>query len=202
MPKKAIKKPPVQGASALFFTSLHDLVRTHGDLSAASIGERIPRSRQAVYRALAGPQLPSQRITGEIARAVGCTEEQVENLLALWADAVGEKRTSTPPVRTWPDLSESERATDRSSSIRNFGRQLTILREESGLTVREVARRTDSSASTIGGYFAGRHLPPRQYLMALLQAMGRPSSDVEHWLQLLNEARAGRNSPPADGTAK
>jgi hypothetical protein len=34
------------------------------------------------------------------------------------------------------------------------------LRESRGLTVRDVAKLTGLPISTLGGYFAGRHLPP------------------------------------------
>ncbi|MEV6648767.1 tetratricopeptide repeat protein [Amycolatopsis sp. NPDC051371] len=41
----------------------------------------------------------------------------------------------------------------------DFSRQLVLLREEAGLTVRELARAIGVPASTLGGYFTGAHLP-------------------------------------------
>jgi WD40 repeat protein/transcriptional regulator with XRE-family HTH domain len=42
----------------------------------------------------------------------------------------------------------------------DFAQALTALREQAGLTVREVARAAGLQPSTVGGYFGGRHLPP------------------------------------------
>ncbi|HEX2805079.1 MAG TPA: helix-turn-helix domain-containing protein, partial [Kineosporiaceae bacterium] len=41
-----------------------------------------------------------------------------------------------------------------------FAAALTALREDAGLTVRQVARAAAINPSTAGGYFSGRHLPP------------------------------------------
>jgi WD40 repeat protein/transcriptional regulator with XRE-family HTH domain len=45
-------------------------------------------------------------------------------------------------------------------SLRDFGWQLTLVRERAGLTVREVAKAVGLPSSTVGGYFGGSHLPP------------------------------------------
>jgi WD40 repeat protein/transcriptional regulator with XRE-family HTH domain len=42
----------------------------------------------------------------------------------------------------------------------DFAEALSSLRERAGLTVRDVAKVTGIQASTLGGYFSGRHLPP------------------------------------------
>src|SRR5664279_4092159 len=41
-----------------------------------------------------------------------------------------------------------------------FAAALTAVREDAGLTVRQVAKAAEINPSTAGGYFSGRHLPP------------------------------------------
>ncbi|MFF0010100.1 AAA family ATPase [Streptomyces sp. NPDC005374] len=53
-----------------------------------------------------------------------------------------------------------------------FARELTSFKEHAGLTVREIAKILDQRASTVGGYFGGRHLPPVRLLPSLLNACG------------------------------
>lgn len=47
----------------------------------------------------------------------------------------------------------------RIATRRDFGAELSLLREEAGLTVRDVAQRIGVPASTLGGYFSGTHVP-------------------------------------------
>ncbi len=57
----------------------------------------------------------------------------------------------------------------------DFAETLTSLRESAGLTVRDVAKASGLPNSTLGGYFAGRHLPslkPANQLPGLLRALG------------------------------
>src|SRR5690349_19691006 len=48
----------------------------------------------------------------------------------------------------------------RITGLQDFGRELSLARQQAGLTIREVARASGIPASTVGDYFAGRHLPP------------------------------------------
>ena len=57
----------------------------------------------------------------------------------------------------------------------DFGQQLTLARENAGLTVRQLAREAGIPASTVGGYLTGRHLPernPPDLLDRILRACG------------------------------
>jgi len=75
-----------------------------------------------------------------------------------------------------------------------FGAALTRLREAQGLSVRDLARRLDTPAGTIGGYLSGRHLPSAGQLPlfhALLRAVGVEDTDhVEEWTEALSRLRA------------
>src|SRR5256714_2623761 len=74
-----------------------------------------------------------------------------------------------------------------------FGHQLTALREQARLTVRDVARRIDVPPATLGGYFAGRHLPPLKppnLLRDLLRACGvTDQAEIEQWEATLRRIR-------------
>jgi tetratricopeptide (TPR) repeat protein/transcriptional regulator with XRE-family HTH domain len=94
----------------------------------------------------------------------------------------------------------------------DFGRQLTLAKERSGLTVRQIAALAGIPTSTLGGYLAGRHLPdryPPDLLPRILEACGiskaGSSTDiVAQWQQAYwrirrsadhREMIAGRDSP-------
>jgi WD40 repeat protein/transcriptional regulator with XRE-family HTH domain len=84
----------------------------------------------------------------------------------------------------------------------DFARELTLLREHAGLTVRDVARTAGIPVGTVGDYFAGRHLPPPRPtgLPAILHAcrVTHPN-DVAAWLEALRRVRRspGRRSATA-----
>ncbi|MDA8047345.1 MAG: helix-turn-helix domain-containing protein [Actinomycetota bacterium] len=70
--------------------------------------------------------------------------------------------------------------------------ELTRLRSESGLTVRDLAKRIDAPVATIGDYFAGRHLPGTRQLplyRALLEACGVGDGWADAWVDALVRAR-------------
>lgn len=88
-------------------------------------------------------------------------------------------------------LPEPRRVTTR----RGFGRELTIARRRSGLTVRQVATRVGLPVSTLGGYFAGTHLPalqPADLLGTLLAVLGIDRADeVRRWWEAYWRVREG-----------
>ncbi|MEV1072717.1 nSTAND1 domain-containing NTPase [Micromonospora parva] len=104
-----------------------------------------------------------------------------------------------------PDDMSSRRFDPHLADIRTrseFGRELTRLRQDAGLTVRDVARATGVPASTLGGYFAGTHLPPLkppELLTRILRACGTTDSPmVEQWHQALARARRAPGPRPMD----
>ncbi|QLY28183.1 tetratricopeptide repeat protein [Nocardia huaxiensis] len=83
----------------------------------------------------------------------------------------------------------------RISTRREFGRELTLARRRSGQTVRQVANRVKLPTSTLGGYFAGTHLPalqPANQLVNLLAALGIDrAEDVRRWGEAYWRVREG-----------
>ncbi|GAM47962.1 hypothetical protein NS07_v2contig00062-0008 [Nocardia seriolae] len=83
----------------------------------------------------------------------------------------------------------------RITTRREFGRELTLARRRSGLTVRQVATRVGLPTSTLGGYFAGSHLPalqPADLLVTLLAALGIDrAEDVRRWGEAYWRVREG-----------
>jgi WD40 repeat protein len=83
----------------------------------------------------------------------------------------------------------------------DFARELTLLRERAGLTVRDVAKATAMPVATVGGYFSGRHLPqvtPADVLVRLLASCGvRDQGAVEEWLEALSRVRRAPGRRPA-----
>ena len=87
------------------------------------------------------------------------------------------------PERLTPDPA-------RIADGREFARELTLAREHAGLTVRRVQAATGIVASTLGGYFSGRHSPPAESLEAILRACGIDDPDaVRQWHDALGRVR-------------
>jgi WD40 repeat protein len=86
---------------------------------------------------------------------------------------------------------------DRIGSRQEFADELTLLRERSGLTVRDVARALAVPASTVGGYYAGRYLPPPRLLRKILQCHGVEDAAAGKWLVALQRVRRAPGRRPA-----
>lgn len=87
----------------------------------------------------------------------------------------------------------------RVASREDFARELTLLREEAGFSVRSLANRVGAPTSTLGGYFAGSHLPhpASATFLKLLRACGvaeGPAADA--WRLALRRARRPPGEPP------
>jgi hypothetical protein len=69
---------------------------------------------------------------------------------------------------------------DRVSTRQDFARELTVLREQAGLTVRQVASKVGVQGvhSTIGDWFAGRGLPSITSRDLLVQVLKNASHGV------------------------
>jgi len=93
----------------------------------------------------------------------------------------------------------------RITGPQDFGRELSLARQQAGLTIREVARASGIPASTAGDYFAGRHLPPvrqPELLTRVLAACGvTDPGQVDRWQEALNRVRRAPGRPPARGPA-
>jgi len=92
---------------------------------------------------------------------------------------------------------------ERIATPQEFGRELTLLRQRAGLTVRQVARAAGLPASTAGDYFSGRHLPApgqgygSESMSKILAACGESDpARLGQWMSALGRARrpAGRRS--------
>jgi WD40 repeat protein/transcriptional regulator with XRE-family HTH domain len=86
-------------------------------------------------------------------------------------------------------------APDRIRTRQDFARELTLLREQAGLTVRQVAGRADAHGahSTIGDWFAGRGLPSassRELLVRVLEVCGASDAGLAgQWVQAWRRVR-------------
>lgn len=89
-------------------------------------------------------------------------------------------------------------------SREELGEALTGLRLRSGLSVRDVARRTGLPLATVGGYLTGRHLPPLATLeqfTGLLAVLGVPADQVPAWVDVVTRLRRSPGRRPADAVA-
>ena len=89
----------------------------------------------------------------------------------------------------------------RINSQQDFGRELTLAWQQAGLTIRDVAKTSGIPVSTVGDYFAARHLPPARQpellpsILAVCQIT--EPGQVAHWLDALNRVRRAPGRPPA-----
>ncbi len=83
-----------------------------------------------------------------------------------------------------------------------FADALTAVRVRAGLTVRDVSKRTGIPSATVGGYFAGRHLPPVKppdQLREILTVCGLTDPEaIKQWQELLIRIRRSPGRRPAD----
>jgi len=83
------------------------------------------------------------------------------------------------------------------STRAEFGAILTVLRQRSGRSLRDLAAAVDSSPSTLSGWCRAENLPfPSQFdtFRAMLRELG--VEDVEPWLDVLVELRSGGGRQP------
>ena len=89
----------------------------------------------------------------------------------------------------------------RITNQQDFGRELTLARQQAGLTIRDVAKASGIPVSTVGDYFAARHLPPArqpELLPSILAACQiTEAGQVDRWLQALNRVRRAPGRPSA-----
>ncbi|WP_165966031.1 helix-turn-helix domain-containing protein [Actinomadura sp. 7K534] len=100
------------------------------------------------------------------------------------------------PSRSGAEAPDPRRVVTR----QDFARELTLLRDHAGLTVRDAAREAGIPHASAGDYFAGRHLPPLKpaRLPALLRACGvTGDAEVEAWLEALRRVRRTPGRRPA-----
>jgi hypothetical protein len=94
----------------------------------------------------------------------------------------------------------------RASTQQEFSHELTLARRQAGLTVRQVAKASEIPVSTVGDYFAGRHLPPAwqpELLPKILAALGIiDAAQVEGWLQALGRVRRPPGRRPRRGASR
>ncbi len=91
----------------------------------------------------------------------------------------------------------------------DLARELTELRQQSGLTVRELARRAGAPTATVGDYLSGRHLPGQSQVplfRRVLELCGVSSpEDLAEWEAALlrartaTDGRVARAAPPYRG---
>ncbi|GAA1841920.1 hypothetical protein GCM10009836_21620 [Pseudonocardia ailaonensis] len=86
-----------------------------------------------------------------------------------------------------------------------FAAQLAGLKESTGLSFRELARRTRGPRTPLGlpfttlrDYVQGRSLPPPERLDGILDAFGVPAQGRDEWRAALRRAAAAPARPPAD----
>lgn len=83
-----------------------------------------------------------------------------------------------------------------------FAHAFTTLREQAGISIRDLARTVGATSSTVGGYFSGRHLPPvsaTETVERILAACGVPAGAARQaWIDALNRVRRLPGPRPAD----
>lgn len=85
-----------------------------------------------------------------------------------------------------------EPSPDRVTTPEDFGRELTLAKDRSGLTIRQIARGTGVPASTVHDYLRGSHLPMPtnvEPLLRILDLVGEGGERRPAWIGALNRVR-------------
>ncbi|WP_405959806.1 tetratricopeptide repeat protein [Streptomyces sp. NBC_00024] len=92
----------------------------------------------------------------------------------------------------------------RIATRKDFGRELTLVKEASGHTIRRLAGELGIPASTLGGYFAGTHLPslqPPGLLLRLLRICGvADPGELEEWHRAYWRVKRATDDPAGQET--
>ncbi|MEU0538282.1 tetratricopeptide repeat protein [Nocardia sp. NPDC005978] len=106
--------------------------------------------------------------------------------------------------RVHPEHFERDRPDPHSIVTRqDFAFELRLARAQCNLSVRDVAKEAGVPTSTLGGYFAGQHLPalkPPDLMSRILRALGIDrAEEIEIWLEALRRVRrsSGREEFPS-----
>ncbi|MGH9115600.1 MAG: helix-turn-helix domain-containing protein, partial [Acidimicrobiales bacterium] len=100
-------------------------------------------------------------------------------------------------------MTEARFDPERIQTRDDLARELTLLRTEAGLTVRDLARQVDAPVATLGDYFAGRHVPGSRQVplfRAVLEACGvQDPALATQWLGALTRVRLSTDGRAAKG---
>ncbi len=91
----------------------------------------------------------------------------------------------------------------RIATRRDFGAELTVARQRARMSVRQVAKHVGVPASTLGGYFAGTHLPalqPPDLLDRILHVMGIHAQNHAAWWDAYWQVRGSAGDGRPDDT--
>jgi hypothetical protein len=175
--KKRLKIPDVPiGPQYDFFVHFQDLVRHHtGDASLKTIVEEkgVTCSRQALYLALTGPDLPRRDLVREVATQVGSTSDEVAQLLRAYDlandDQINYLRSEAMPSRMAAQATdaslglkaEARESRERFSGILRQAR--TAANEPSLRQIELMGRRLRPpvlfNRSTLSAWFTGKSIP-------------------------------------------
>ena len=87
----------------------------------------------------------------------------------------------------------------RITTRQEFAHELTLLRAQAGLSVRDVARAMGVPSGTVGDYFAARHLPPAPHFKKLLFICGvEDAAAMKGWLEAWSVLRVPPGRRRAD----
>jgi ribosome-binding protein aMBF1 (putative translation factor) len=134
------------------------------------------------------------------ARSLLSFQHQLEDTTLGTPEASALRRQSTPGQAA-AAVSRSEQHRQPSSvahqhAREQFAESLRLLREQAGLTVRELASHSGIAKSTVSDYLSGRSTPAREKLAVLLRACGvTDPAEIREWLRALDALAAPRESP-------
>lgn len=162
--------------TAAFLPWIESLVAWGAKVLLHASDSRTPLLREAISRGACGLCLKADDALTESLRAV---RDKGFSTSSHEADAM---LTGDLPMRAGADEIDPLLL----KSPEEFGYALNLLRDQRGLSIRQVARASDIPTATLGGYFTGRHLPlptQPQVLNALLVALGVEPAHQGAWRQ-------------------
>ena len=127
----------------------------------------------------------------QVSPVLAVTELQLAGLTRADAAVIAILLVERSFVSSLPDADEPGRAVAWHSRT-DFGRALSELMQRGRVTLRQVALSARISASSLGAYVSGRHLPPGpDVLLAILAACGVDKErEIDAWLSAFGALRA------------
>lgn len=103
MPAAPLKRPDLPpGARMVYFDTMRERLLRKGAPSTAQLGKAIGYTKQATYKALTGPKMPSHKFALCLAKYLVGTDDEdaIAEVIELWAQGVSEERAAGQQARS------------------------------------------------------------------------------------------------------
>jgi len=211
LPRRSRPLDPSAGPLAQFALELRGL-RDHAPAGRLTSIDRVAdqpgqtTSKASIYAALAGQRLPSRETLTAMVQAWAPSGPRDLSQWMARRRFYEEKLHHLEPTEESDDDRRPMTASERGPAAVALADWLTALREREGVTVRQLAKRTDMPASTVAAYLSGQSIPlAKDRLESLLHGLNANHEESDYAEACWADYRIGmdpREPPEISGRAR